>query len=100
MPIAAVQVIGPHKGADGAVVAHAAAELLTGEIDVVDRQHRRHLQLVRAVLDKIVQPVIVGAAENCGSMSSRARYDRPAVGNSTAMSIPYISMPMTWATAS
>src|SRR5947207_1821096 len=62
MPIAAVDVIRPHKGADRAVLLDAAVEFLTGEVDVVDRQHRRHLQLVRTVLHEIVQPVVVGPA--------------------------------------
>src|SRR6516165_7990518 len=40
------------------------------------------------------------AADSCGSILSRARNDNPTVGNSTAMSIPSISMPMIWAAAS
>ena len=63
MPVAAVDVIGPHKGADRAVILDAAIKLLASEVNVVDRQHRRHLQLVRAVLHEIVQPIVVGAAD-------------------------------------
>src|ERR1700730_13856155 len=68
MPITAVDVIGPHKGADRAVFLDAAIELLAGEVDFVDRQHRRHLQLVRAVLHEIVQPVVIGPANRRGEL--------------------------------
>jgi hypothetical protein len=37
-------------------------QLLTGEVDVVDWQHSRHLKLVGAVLTGVVQPVIAAAA--------------------------------------
>ena len=63
VPIATVDVIGPDKGADRAVFLDAAIELGAGKVDIVHRQHRRHFQLVRAVLAEIVQPVVVGAAD-------------------------------------
>src|SRR6266545_554226 len=40
------------------------------------------------------------ARESCGSILSRPSKARPAVGYSTAMSTPSISMPITWATGS
>ena len=63
MPVAAVDVIRPHESADRAVFVDAAQQLGAGQVDVVDRQHRRHLELVRAVLDEVVDPVVIGAAD-------------------------------------
>src|SRR5262249_2781142 len=50
VPITAVDVVGAHEGAGGAVVANAAVEFPTGKVDIMDRQHRRHLQLIRTML--------------------------------------------------
>ena len=63
MPVAAVEVIRPYEGADRAVVVDTAQQFGAGHIDVVHRQHRRHLELVRAVLDEFVDPVVIGAAD-------------------------------------
>jgi hypothetical protein len=48
----------------------------------VHRQHRRHLELVGAVLDKVVQPVVVGAADRIGELRVHvvAREKRQAGG--------------------
>ena len=61
VPITAVYVIGANEGADRTVLVDAAQQLLAGEVDVVHRQHRRHLQLVGAVPAEFVQPIVVGA---------------------------------------
>ena len=68
MPIAAVDIVGPHEGAYRAIFLDAAVELLAGEVDVVDRQHRCHLELVGAVLAEIVQPVVVSPADRRGEL--------------------------------
>jgi hypothetical protein len=55
-------------------------ELGAGQIDIMHRQHRGHFQLVRAVLHKIVQPVIVGAADRRRELRIHivARHERQA----------------------
>ena len=63
MPVAAVDVIRPDERADRAVFVDAAQQFGAGQIDVVHRQHRRHFELVRAVLDELVDPVVIGAAD-------------------------------------
>ena len=50
VPVTPVDVVGPHTSANRAKLADATIELLTGEVEIVNRQHCRHLQLVRAVL--------------------------------------------------
>ena len=82
MPVAAVEVIRPHEGADRAVFVDAAQQFGAGQVDVVHRQHRRHLQLVRAVLDEIVDPVVIGAADRGRELRIHvvARQERQAGG--------------------
>src|SRR5215468_5632351 len=63
MPVTPIDIVRPYEGADRSVILDTAVKLLAGEVDVVYRHHRRHPQLVRAVLHEIVQPVIVGAAD-------------------------------------
>ena len=63
MPVAAIEVIRPHESADRAVIVDATQQFGAGQINVVHRQHRRHLELIRAVLDEVVDPVVIGAAD-------------------------------------
>jgi len=43
-------------------------QFLAGEVDVVNWQHRRHFELVGAVLAEIVQPAVVSPADRGGEL--------------------------------
>ena len=66
VPVLARQRVGTQVGADGAELAHAPHKLLAGEVNVVDRQHARRLQAVRAMAAKVVEPIVVRPGDGVG----------------------------------
>jgi len=86
---------------DGAGWSECVEESAGGKRNWVE-QVNLDVRLIREQLQAGAEMTVARqiAAENCGSMLSRAMNDRPIVGNNTAMSIPSIAMPMTCAPAS
>src|SRR5262249_35157397 len=62
MPEATVHEIGADEGTDGTQLTHAAHQLATGEMHIVNRPHGNPRTPLRAVARELVHPVVISLA--------------------------------------
>ncbi len=72
VPVVAVDQVRPHERPDRAEVLDTAEQLGARQVDLVRGQHRHELELVRARLAELVDPVVVGLAEREGELGVHA----------------------------